>query len=112
MPTGCAGAELALRAPLPLLWGHTSGPSPRVFAQETGKKRPHASNGRLAHYSGERTEAKFIYVNTHTFLSTNLWNLAPETFALLHIRYKITRDSFDSCTLTLEQKLRDGALHI
>lgn len=59
-----------------------------------------------------KTEDKFIYVNTHTFLSTNLWNLAPETFALLHIQYKITQDSFDSYTLTLEQKLRDGALHI
>ena len=91
-------------------------PSPGVFAQETGKRRPHTSNRRLAHYDGEKTQAmsqtKFIYVNIHTFLSTNLCNLVPQTFALLCIQYKITRDSFDTSTLTLEQKLRDDALHI
>lgn len=56
-------------------------PSSGVFAQEMGKRRPHASNGRLARCDGEETQAtsqeKFIYINIPTFLSTNLWNLAP-----------------------------------
>jgi len=87
-----------------------------AFPQETGKRRPHASNRRLARYDGEEREAmshdKFMCVNTLTFLSTDLWNLMPQTFALLLMWYKIMWNSFDSSTSRLEKKLRDDAQHI
>lgn len=69
-------------------------PSPGVFAPEA------------------MSQAKFINVKIYTFLYNNLWNLAPQTFALLHIQYKITQNILNSSTLKLDQKLRDDALYI
>lgn len=91
-------------------------PLPGVSAQETGKRAPRARNRRLAHYDGGKTQAvsqaQFIYVNMHTFVCTNIWNLLPQNLALLHIQYEITRNRCEISTLTPEQKLRDDGLCI
>lgn len=119
MTTGCASAEFVLCSlPASFLAADTPSytPVPGIFAPETGKKQSHASNKRLACYDGKEIQGmskdKFIYVSILTSLFTNPWNLAPQTFALLDLWYIVTWGSFDSSTLTLEQKLRHDALHI